>query len=295
MPLSMTVVAPIDLGSEVEKQKIIELQRHAFGDFGEDLFDHILRDTPRGAVGYGIHDEGHLVAFNAFMGHSAHRAGQTGIAYQSCMSATHKEHGGRGYFSKIIRHAQEDLKACGGAFIFGFPNHNSGPIFVKKLGFTLAENRPCFFLRSPVGLLGQPNGTVLLQELVHNRSVTFDMREAAAWKSAKDDSFFEMDHLTNYVFGKVQCKTIKGVPVRLMVIGGYEINKPHQAGRLIGKAMRQVDARIARTNANVHGPLARSCRLRRSVAMTEPTIAYPLNWDVEAQHVEACGGIKDVY
>ncbi len=291
----MTVVEPIDLGSDAEKQKIVELQRHAFGDFGEDLFDHILRATPRGAVGYGIHDAGRLVAFNAFMGHSVHRAGQTGIAYQSCMTATHKEYGGRGYFSKIIRHAQQDLKARGGALIFGFPNHNSGPIFVEKLGFTLADNRPCVFLRTPVGLSGQIDGAKLLHELANDQSITFDMRETAAWKSQRDDSFFEMDNLTNYVFGKVQRKKIKGLPINLMVIGGYEINKPHQFGKLISRAMTKVGAQFARTNANAHGPLARASRLRRSTAKTEPTIAFPLNWDVEAKHVEACGGIKDVY
>ncbi|ATI44024.1 hypothetical protein CBW24_17940 (plasmid) [Pacificitalea manganoxidans] len=291
----MTVVASMDLGSETEKQKILELQQHAFGDFSGPLFDHILRDTPRGAVGYGIHDDGRLVAFNAFMGHSVHRAGQTGIAYQSCMSATHKGHGGRGYFSKIIKHAQQDLKTRGGAFIFGFPNHNSGPIFVKKLGFTLSENQPCVFLRNPLGLLGQIDGGMLLEQMVPDTSVTFDMRETAAWKSGQDDSFFELDHLTNYLFGKVQRKTIKGVPLRLMIIGGYEINKPHQFGTLIARAMKQVGAQFARTNANAHGPLARASGLRRSTAKTEPTIAFPLNWDVEAQFVEACGGIKDVY
>lgn len=291
----MSLVTPIELGSDVQKEKIIELQRHAFGDFTEDLYDHILRHVPRGAVGYGIHDKDRLVAFNAFTGHAVHRSGHTGIAYQSCMSATHKEYGGRGYFSKIINHAQDDLKARGAAFIFGFPNHNSGPIFVKKLGFTLSENRPCLFLRTPLRLLGQLNSTLLLEGLARDTSITFDMRETAAWKSGEDDSFFEMDDLTNYVFGKVQRKTVKGVALKLMVIGGYEINKPHQMGNLITKAMRQVGAHFARANANGNGPLARASRLRRSTTMTEPTIAYPLNWDVEARHVEACGGLKDVY
>lgn len=291
----MTLVVPIDLESDVQKQKILELQRHAFGGFSDDLYDHILRRAPRGAIGYGIYEADRLVAFNAFTGHSVQRAGQTGIAYQSGMVAAHKDHRGRGYFSKIVNYAQADLKARGGAFIFGFPTHELGPAYVKKLGFTLVENRPCFFLRTPVGLLGQLDSSRLLDELAQGTSITFDMRETAAWKSEKDHSFFEMDHLTNYLFGKVQLKKIKGMPVRLMVIGGYEINKPHQMRSLISRAMRRVGAPVSRTNANVSGPLARASRLRRSPGLTESTIAYSLNWDVDACNVEACGGLKDVY
>lgn len=291
----MTLITSLDLTCDVQKERILELQRNTFESFSEDLYDHILRQEPRGAMGFGIHDEDRLVAFNAFTGHAVHRAGETGIAYQSCMSATDKDYSGRGYFSKIIKHAQHELKIRGGAFIFGFPNNKSGPIFVKNLGFTLADNRPCFFVRTPFGLFGQLDSKLLLQELTKGTSITFDMRETAAWKSEKDDSFFEMDDLTNFVFGKVQRKTVKGVEVRLLVIGGYEINKPHQMDKLINKAMLRYGARIARANVNSHGPLCQASRFRRSVTLTEPTIAYPLNWDVEARFVEACGGLKDVY
>ena len=291
----MTVVEPIDLENDIQKQRISEFQRHTFGGFSDDLYDHILRRAPRGAIAYGIYEADRLVAFNAFTGHSVHRAGQTGIAYQSGMVAAHKDHRGRGYFSKIVNYAQADLKARGGAFIFGFPTHELGPAYVKKLGFTLVENRPCFFLGTPVGLFGQLNSWRLLDELAQGTTITFDMRETAAWKSEKDASFFEMDHLTNYLFRKVQIKEIKGMPVRLMVIGGYEINKPHQMGSLITRAMRRVGAPISRTNAHVGGPLARASRLRRSPNLTESTIAYSLNWDVKASNVEACGGLKDVY
>ena len=291
----MINVKLIDIASDAHKALILELERNAFGTFEENLYDHILHDSPSGAIGYGIYDEDRLVAFNGFIRHAVQRAGATGIAYQSCMTATHKDYGGRGYFSAIIKYAQNDLKARGGAFIFGFPNHNSGPIFVKKLGFTISENLPCFFAKTLFGVRGQLDKYSLLEKLGSTQSVTFDIRETAGWKSQTDASFLEVENLTNYLFGKIVIKKNRFVSFPMLVIGGYEINKPHQFDRLVQIAMKKAGARIARVNANSQGALAQSCRIRRGGSLTEPIISYSLNWDVQAQDIEACGGLKDVY
>ncbi len=291
----MTHVEMIDIASDAHKAQILELERNAFGSFGESLYDHILRDSPSGAIGYGIYDKGSLVAFNGFIGHAVQRAGVAGTAYQSCMSATHKDYGGRGYFSAIIKHAQNELKALGGAFIFGFPNHNSGPIFTKKLGFTISDNLPCFFVKTPLGLRGQLDEGRLMEKLSGTQSTTFDIRETAGWKSQNDMRFLEVESLTNYLFGKIIIKKNRFVSFPMLVIGGYEINKPHQFGRLVQMAMKKAGTRIARVNANSQGALAQSCRFRRGGSLTEPTISYALNWDVQARDIEACGGLKDVY
>lgn len=291
----MTNVERVDINEDTQKAKILALLQHAFGTFSADLYDQILRNGPRGSIGYGIYEEDELVAFNGFIGHSVHMGGQTGIAYQSCLTATHKDHGGRGYFSAIIKHAQVDLKKIGGAFIFGFPNHNSGPIFVKKLGFTLSQNTPCFFVKTPIWRKGQLDGQSLLKTLSQDQHVNFDMRETAFWKSAGQDGILEFENLTNYLFGKIIRKKRFGLPFPIFVIGGCEVNKPYQFGTLIQTALAQSGARVARVNANSLGWLTKATKLHRSSTLTEPTIAYSLNWSVDAHQVEAFGGLKDVF
>lgn len=58
----MSRATPIELKSDVQKEKIFELQRQAFGDFAEHLYDHILRHVHRGMVGYGSHNKDRRVA-----------------------------------------------------------------------------------------------------------------------------------------------------------------------------------------------------------------------------------------
>ena len=66
-------------------------------------------------------------------------------AAQSCDSAVLKQYRGRGVFTSIIKDAQEQLLFEGVDFLFGFPNSNSYPGFIK-LGWKHEADFCRFFL-----------------------------------------------------------------------------------------------------------------------------------------------------
>ena len=76
-----------------------------------------------------------IVGFNAFISHTLWLNREPVAAYQSCWTATSHQHRGKGIFQKLIDAGREIMRARGAAFLFGFPNPNSYPIFVHKLGF----------------------------------------------------------------------------------------------------------------------------------------------------------------
>ncbi|MBK7966362.1 MAG: hypothetical protein IPK10_14485 [Bacteroidetes bacterium] len=52
---------------------------------------------------------------------------------------THKNHGGKGLFTKLASLTYELCKTYNLAFVFGFPNYNSYPGFVKKLNWVCPD------------------------------------------------------------------------------------------------------------------------------------------------------------
>ncbi|HET7818339.1 MAG TPA: GNAT family N-acetyltransferase, partial [Bacteroidia bacterium] len=62
------------------------------------------------------------------------------IAAQSGDTMTHPSHQGKGLFIKLAKMTYELAKEKGIEFIFGFPNKNSYPGFVKKLNWVHTEN-----------------------------------------------------------------------------------------------------------------------------------------------------------
>ena len=222
-------VVELNFQDPATRAAVLGLQREAFGEFSEALLKHIVDESEQGFVGYGIFDSRELVAVNCFVAHPVSHCGVTGVAYQSCMSATRSDQKGKGSFSKIINFAKDDLYKKGGAFIFGFPNINSGPIFVKRLGFSISENRSSIFLASPIGLVGASNQNKLCRELTSDQLVTFDVRSTAAWKEGSEKgSFFEYERLTNYLFGRVVSVNKASIRYDMLVVGGIEVNKPYQ-------------------------------------------------------------------
>jgi GNAT superfamily N-acetyltransferase len=66
--------------------------------------------------------------------------GKTYLAAQSGDTMTHPAHRGKGLFIKLANETYALAKELGIKFVFGFPNENSYPGFVKKLGWKHEEN-----------------------------------------------------------------------------------------------------------------------------------------------------------
>ena len=62
------------------------------------------------------------------------------LAAQSCDTMTHPDYQKKGLFVELAKQTFDFAKQSGIHFIFGFPNQNSFPTFIKKLGFTHMEN-----------------------------------------------------------------------------------------------------------------------------------------------------------
>ena len=79
--------------------------------------------------------ENKIIGFNAFIAHDLILNGNIVSGYQSCWTATSSEHRGKKIFQNLIINAHKILKERGAAFVFGFPNDNSYPLFTKKLNY----------------------------------------------------------------------------------------------------------------------------------------------------------------
>lgn len=79
--------------------------------------------------------DGEIAGVNCFMGAKFFIEDKEVFAAQSCDSAVLPQYRGKGVFSRIIRSAEKQCEIDGIKFLFGYPNGNSYPGFMK-LGWT---------------------------------------------------------------------------------------------------------------------------------------------------------------
>jgi hypothetical protein len=290
----------LDLTSPDILSKLFELQKAVYPNTDKKNFQytvgHYLHSSGQKGRIYGVLDRQKLVAANAFIGHSVQREGEISIAYQSSTSITHPNYRGQGLFSGLLALAKDELKTDGGAFIFGYPNHQSEPIFTGKLGFTSQQNRSIYFFRQPWGSRLQLAGKTLNDSEYKSRNtVKFDAREVSRWKKNVAENIIEVDSYGNFLFGHTIEKSTRFGKVKVFSIGGYEINMPYYFAPLIQQALRETGALMAQASTGDNAPLTQAARFVRRDTITEPTICFPLQWQVEAKDLNCWAGLKDVY
>ncbi|HEX5367225.1 MAG TPA: GNAT family N-acetyltransferase [Acidimicrobiales bacterium] len=96
---------------------------------------------------------GQVVGFRTFSRWRFLRAGRPVTAVRAVDTATHPAHQGRGIFTLLTRHALEELRSEGVAFVFNTPNERSRPGYVK-MGWRLVGRLPvATTVRSPRSLV----------------------------------------------------------------------------------------------------------------------------------------------
>lgn len=235
-----------------------------------------------------------LIAFNGFLAHRVLIRGGAELVFQSCHSATDPAHRGKGLFTSIIDHAKTALKDRG-HYIIGYPNNQSGPIFLNRLAFRLAPVTrvlaPCYKASTS---LFDPD--LYLEALDDPLMIRFDQHAAADWKSAEvPGSIVECNYLTNFLWGCLVRKRLPIGSVSLFVVGGCEINKPQLFGRTLAEVGRKSGATLARFVCTKDSPIARASRWRLSGRRTEPLIWFPLRDAAPAVKFDAHTGVKDVF
>lgn len=122
--------------------------------FGEDVSMEFL-EKKYNTEAFGASDIGYIAYHNtgepaAYYGVFPCKAvidGDVHLCAQSGDTMTHPDHRGKGLFIKLAKATYELARESGIQFIFGFPNSNSYPGFVNKLGWTHLENLNIYKIR----------------------------------------------------------------------------------------------------------------------------------------------------
>ena len=72
------------------------------------------------------------------------------LTAQSADTMTHPDYRNRGLFIELALLTFQLCRDSGVKFVFGFPNQNSLPGFVNKLGWQITETMDCFIISSPI-------------------------------------------------------------------------------------------------------------------------------------------------
>lgn len=237
-----------------------------------------------------------VIGFNAFIAHDLTLNGQQIAAFQSCWTATSAAHRGKKIFQNLILAAQEILGGRGAAFIFGFPNEASHPIFIHKLGYRqispvkwqmpyLGLARPFWFNRSEARL-SEMHHNVILQndrELIHLKRNEPEPRVEV----------FEYDG--SLCWGVRRERTLGGFTIGYLDIGGISLvdtrHMPILVWGLLGRIRSVAFAQLVGTEGAPYNGLLRRIAPSRSNVL----IIKDLNLETRGLSFNLFGGVRDVY
>jgi len=96
------------------------------------FFDWKHRANPFGESPAWVAVDGdRIVGFRTFLRWEFERAGEVVRAVRAVDTATHPDYQGRGIFSKLTRHALDEMRSEGVGFVFNTPNDQSRPGYLK--------------------------------------------------------------------------------------------------------------------------------------------------------------------
>lgn len=247
----------------------------------------------------GAYKDGKLAGFNAFIQHDFYHQQQVVEGYQSCWSATHSEHRGKGIFAAIINEAKRILKERGAAFIFGFPNANSHPIFTKKLGFyevpLMKVQTPVVAFKFSKHFILQPIhpslGIDIADGYTPNELQIVELKEQQLNSGIKIYSAYN-----NSIWGKKRKKFYRGIWFSYFSVGGIVLNKPHLFSQVLAQLVQQEKVsyiEIIGAATNVYFQLFKNAK---PAPHTEPLIIFDLNVNTSPKsNFNLFTGIKDVF
>lgn len=182
----------------------------------------------------GAFYDGELACINAFMLMHFTLAESEIHGYQSGFSATRNSFRGKGIWPKLMKFSEEYLLNKNGAFIFGFPNPVSYPLFVKKLGYeeqnlhrTIIPNLPFRYFKNINYRFNTLNAAtpVLNPDLAYNYE--WKIRETGI-NSVK---IYTFNNTT--AWGKIRTTRKFGLSIRYFEIGGVNIQTAEEFHNLL--------------------------------------------------------------
>jgi GNAT superfamily N-acetyltransferase len=173
--------------------------------FGNDTTDSFLPNkfntSEFGAspIGFIAYDENnHPVAFYGVYPCKIEFREKSFLVAQSGDTMTHPEHQGKGLFTQLAKLTYEACKSEDIHLVFGFPNENSYPGFVKRLGWTHFDDLNVYLIRVKGIAWLRLKKTFRLPQSWHSRWCQFILKRQpkghAFASSIKNDEHAVVDH-----------------------------------------------------------------------------------------------------
>ena len=177
-----------------------------------------------------------IVGCNAFLANDFTVNNMPYVGYQSCWSATHPDHRGKGIFAGIINEAKKKLKDEGAGFIYGLANDNSHPIFVNKLG-----------VKEIASLVTRiPNLPLMKNFCVNNIAIDkvdvcqINEEQVKKHKALQFPSEVKtINYNDSWVWGKYITKVKFGIKIPVFYIGGIHLENENHLKHLTAEIFRQ--------------------------------------------------------
>lgn len=177
--------------SENNVNDLLQIHKDAFGvdlnldDFKLKQNTSQFGDSYVGFIAYDKHNQ--PAAFYGVYPCQIEYQGKYYLVAQSGDTMTHSEHSGKGLFTQLAIKTYDYCKENGFHLVFGFPNENSFPGFIKRLGWSHFDDMTPYLIRVKcISWIRLKNSFKLSQNL-HNRWCRFvlnNLKKGVPFKSS---------------------------------------------------------------------------------------------------------------
>lgn len=235
-----------------------------------------------------------VLGFSAFISHDFDLHGTSVNAYQCCWVATSGKERGKRIFQNLIEYAKANLMKSGASFIFGFPNENSQPIFLEKLGF---REIPALKWQVP-NILGVRDCYLRTNTTYSSPAerISQNDRQLMQLKKLKySDRLIVEEDDGGLIWGLTRVKKRFGLSLQYFEIGGFDVHDGKHLKSLLHRLFARL-RHIAYLQTTTCVGNSRNAFFRNlRPAQTNPLIVFDLNMDTSASNFDLFGGVKDVY
>ena len=185
--------------------------------------------------------QGQIIGCNGFMAYDFEFNGMPVVGYQSCWTATHPEHRGKGIFQALINEAKKILEDAGAGFIYGMANQLSLPIMTGTLGF---DEIPCQVARlKRIPFL--PADKFRNGKMDKSNSLTVNEQQVLDHKGRQFPAqVFSFAHAGSRIWGKLVSKRKWGIMISVFYVGGIELTDVQDLPCLIAEIYQSTGVRI---------------------------------------------------
>ena len=219
-------VKEVDIDNALNEEQIIKLIESAFNsqviEKGYLKRNIHTQSSSQSSIFLCAFEDNQMIACNAFIANDFLFKNKLSVCYQSCWSATHPQHQGKGAFIKIQEEAKKILKERGALLIYGLPNSVSRPIFIKKLYFSEQDSLQTIIPNIPIlrNLWLKRNYTK--NSYLENSLITNE-KQIIELKKNLNPKIIEIKRNSSLAWGKISSRKKLGYKWKIFTLGGINI------------------------------------------------------------------------